>query len=291
MIKIGLNNNESGIIVKDGSDVILILMVRHLFKPYKVGTDKISLGDAGVFLFSDIKTLAGGSYGASQEAVITALAELMGFNLEGSASPIPLECSLVEIQNEATTQDATYVSPRRFWNGITRFLTLASTFTAKITFNIAPRFTSITASKLLFVDVNKDLSTRDIITNDIADGIVTNAKLDNLGTVGTYGEVTVNSKGRVSSGKRIVKFIGTTNASGNYTATFSPTFSVPPNIQANIVNQASTNQFIKITSIDVNGFTVNVFQRGSVTLLGVEVLLAATTNVSGATVHVLVSET
>lgn len=43
-----------------------------------------------------------------------------------------------------------------------------------------------------------------------------------------------------------------------------------------------------VTNITTTGCTVTVMQRSAVTLLAVEVLLAATTAVSGATVGVLV---
>lgn len=93
-----------------------------------------------------------------------------------------------------------------------------------------------------------------------------------------------------SSIKVPVTYSGTTNASGNYTVTFPVAYSTPPNIQASITNQGNTNQFIRVSSVSTTGFTVNVFQRSAVTLLSVEVLLAATTNVSGANVDVLVTQ-
>lgn len=107
---------------------------------------------------------------------------------------------------------------------------------------------------------------------------------------GTYGAVTVNVRGQVTAGKRLELFSGTTNGSGVYSASFSAAFSVAPNIQASITNQSTTNQFIRVSSVSTTAFTINVFQRSAVTILGIEVLLAATTNVSGATVDVLVTE-
>lgn len=109
-------------------------------------------------------------------------------------------------------------------------------------------------------------------------------------TSGTYGMVAVNNKGQVLWGKRQEVYSGTTNGSGNYTVTFSTPYSVAPNIQASISNQSAVNQSIRVSSVSTTGFTVNVYQRNSVTLLSVEVLLAATVNVSGATVDVLVTE-
>jgi len=109
-------------------------------------------------------------------------------------------------------------------------------------------------------------------------------------SAGSYGAVTVDTKGRVVSGKRLLLFSGTTDSSGNYTVTFSPAFSVAPNVQASITNQSATNQMIRVSSVSTTGCTINVFQRSAVTLLSIEVLLAATTNVSGAAIDLLITE-
>lgn len=100
---------------------------------------------------------------------------------------------------------------------------------------------------------------------------------------GSYVDLT--SKPKIPS-----TYSGTTNSSGVYTVTFSEAYSVAPNIQANIVNQSNTNQFIRVTSISTTGFTINVFQRNSINLLGTDVLLFSTANVNGASVDVVITE-
>lgn len=115
------------------------------------------------------------------------------------------------------------------------------------------------------------------------------ANLANSGvTAGTYGRVTVNAKGIVTAGKRQETFSGTTNASGIYTVTFGSSYSVAPNIQANIVN-GTNNQVITMTA-STTGFTCTVSQRNAVTLLGIEVLLATAAPVNNSTVDVLITE-
>lgn len=109
-------------------------------------------------------------------------------------------------------------------------------------------------------------------------------------TAGFYGGVTVTNKGIVTAGKRQEKYSGTTDGSGTYTVVFGTPYSVVPNIQANIVNQSNTNQNLRVTSVSTTGFTVNAFQRNSVNLLGIDVLLSATVNVSGASVDVIINE-
>lgn len=87
--------------------------------------------------------------------------------------------------------------------------------------------------------------------------------------------------------KRPETFNGTTNASGIFTVTFVNTYSTPPHVNPVIINGAA-NQTILLSNVTTTGCTVTVVQRTSVTLLAVEVLLAATAPVSGATVGVLV---
>lgn len=113
-----------------------------------------------------------------------------------------------------------------------------------------------------------------------------------LTTTGT-GSATYNNGTGVlniptpSTFKRQLTFTGTTNASGVYSNSFTA-FGSTPNIQANIVG-GTPNQFI-IMTVMTTGFTCTVHQRSAVTILGIEVLLAATTLVNNATVHVLITE-
>lgn len=93
-----------------------------------------------------------------------------------------------------------------------------------------------------------------------------------------------SSTGVISTAKRQETYSGTTDGSGNYTVTFGTSYSVTPNIQANIIGGSNT-EFIKITSISTTGFTVNVTNR--VDTAG---LLPSFSNVSSASVDVLITE-
>jgi len=90
--------------------------------------------------------------------------------------------------------------------------------------------------------------------------------------------------------KRQETYSGTSNSSGVYTVTFSTSFSVAPNIQANIINQSSTDQFLRITNVSATGFTINIFERAPVTLLGISLLPGNVNNVNGASIDVLITE-
>lgn len=93
-----------------------------------------------------------------------------------------------------------------------------------------------------------------------------------------------SSTGVISFSKRKETYSGTTDSSGNYTVTFGTSYSVAPNIQANIIGGSNTN-IIKITSITTTGFTVNVVNRTDA--LG---LLPTYSNVNGANVDCLIHE-
>ena len=110
-----------------------------------------------------------------------------------------------------------------------------------------------------------------------------------VATTGSYNDLS-NKPTIPAAGKRVETFTGASNASGVYTVTFANTYSTAPNVQASITNQSATNQFIRVSNVTTTGCTVNVYARSAITLLSVEVLLAATTNVSGATVSLLVTE-
>ncbi len=84
--------------------------------------------------------------------------------------------------------------------------------------------------------------------------------------------------------KRQETYSGTTNASGNYVITFGTSYSVAPNIQANIIGGSNTN-IIKIVSVSTTGVTVNVVNRTDT--LG---LLPSYSNVNGASVDIVITE-
>lgn len=113
------------------------------------------------------------------------------------------------------------------------------------------------------------------------------ATLENSGvTAGSYGIVTVDAKGRVTTGKRQETYSGTSDASGLYTVTFGTSFSAAPNIQANVIG-GTTEQVSRIISVSTTGFQVHIFQRATVLSLA---LSTATTNVNGAAVDVLITQ-
>jgi hypothetical protein len=83
--------------------------------------------------------------------------------------------------------------------------------------------------------------------------------------------------------KRVETYTGTTNASGDYTVTYATAFATTPDVQPQL--QAPTNtQSIRITNSTTTGFTVKAVNR--VDVIG---LLPTYSNVSGASVGVLVT--
>lgn len=83
-------------------------------------------------------------------------------------------------------------------------------------------------------------------------------------------------------------FLGTTDASGNYTITFANTYSTAPDVQPQIIG-GTFNQSVRVVSVSTTGCVVQAAQRNLVTLLSIEVLLGATVNLVGASVTVQVT--
>lgn len=92
--------------------------------------------------------------------------------------------------------------------------------------------------------------------------------------------------------KRIVALSGTTNASGDVSFTFSPAFAVAPHIDATITPQANVNHKCRLTAVSTTGCTIRVESQNQafLSLLGIDVLSAAVTAVSGATVSITATE-
>lgn len=123
-------------------------------------------------------------------------------------------------------------------------------------------------------------------------GVITNSSPDQTLSLTSGQGVTVSGaypSFTVSTAKRPAEtYLGNTDASGNYTVTYSTAYSSIPDVQPQL--QAGTaSQVVRITSSTTGAFTVNVTNRASVNIAGIEVLLAATTPVSGASVSVLVT--
>jgi len=102
-------------------------------------------------------------------------------------------------------------------------------------------------------------------------------------SAGTYGRVTVDTKGRTTAGKAQVPYIGVTDASGNYTVSFGVTYATVPNIMVTLINPNVRDTPLPV--VTTTGFTVNVQRRTDV--IG---LLPSYANVVGGAVHVLVTE-
>lgn len=86
--------------------------------------------------------------------------------------------------------------------------------------------------------------------------------------------------------KRIETYAGTTNASGQITVTYSSAFPAVPVVQPPA--PALANQVWTTVSSTTTGFTLQLNQRNTVTLLAIEVLLGATVPVAGTSATVLV---
>lgn len=88
--------------------------------------------------------------------------------------------------------------------------------------------------------------------------------------------------------KRIETYTGTTDANGLITVTYPTPFAAVPNVHPGPV--PSSDMVWVLVSSTTTGFSIRLVQRGVVTLLAVQVMLGAVTNVSGSAARVLVVE-
>jgi len=86
--------------------------------------------------------------------------------------------------------------------------------------------------------------------------------------------------------KRIDTYTGTTDANGLMTITYSSAFAAIPSVQPEPPT-ASNQVWVRVTST-TTGCSLRLVQRAAATVLGLEVLLAGTTNVAGAPARVVV---
>lgn len=112
------------------------------------------------------------------------------------------------------------------------------------------------------------------------------------GTAGAQGiqgiQGPVGPQGPSGISKRIETYTGTTSAAGQIVVTYPTAFSQVPNVQPPPTALAS--QVWTLLSSTTTGFTLQLNQRNTVTLLSVEVLLGATVPVVGSAAQIIVIE-
>lgn len=103
----------------------------------------------------------------------------------------------------------------------------------------------------------------------------------------TSGMSFILNKPTIPVVRRMETFSGVTDASGNFTVTYATAYPAIPHVNPQLT-AGTPSQVVRVVASTATGFTVNATNRSSVTLLAVEVLLAATTPVVGAAVSVSV---
>lgn len=92
----------------------------------------------------------------------------------------------------------------------------------------------------------------------------------------------------VEAEQAYARYTGTTAANGEFSVVYATPYSTIPAVVPVIVPNTTPARTIRVTSSTTTGFTVKVEQRNNAELLGLQVLLATVSNVSGATVSVTV---
>lgn len=96
------------------------------------------------------------------------------------------------------------------------------------------------------------------------------------------------AQGPAGISKRLETYTGTTSASGQIVVTYPTAFSQVPNVQP--PPPALASQVWTLVASTTTGLTLQLNQRNTATLLGLEVLLGATVPVVGSTAQVIVIE-
>lgn len=91
----------------------------------------------------------------------------------------------------------------------------------------------------------------------------------------------------LTRGSRFEDYSGNTDAAGNYIVAYASAYESTPNVQP-VITSNSDIQFFKLINSSATGFTVQVRERASLTLLTVNLLSFGTTPSVGASVRVLV---
>lgn len=89
--------------------------------------------------------------------------------------------------------------------------------------------------------------------------------------------------------RRIERYAGVSDGSGNYTIVYPNSFPMVPDIQP-VLDNPNTQTNFRVTARTMTGFTVNVFERTGLTVLGITLLSFATTPVVGQAIYVDVFE-
>lgn len=90
--------------------------------------------------------------------------------------------------------------------------------------------------------------------------------------------------------RRVECFNGVTNGSGDFSGTFSPEYSVTPNVQPVTYPSADSITRVRVSAASTAGFTVRTERNSTVNVLGIDVLSLGTAAVASVPVRVLVTE-
>lgn len=89
---------------------------------------------------------------------------------------------------------------------------------------------------------------------------------------------------------KIDQYEGITDVNGNFSISYPIVLSAIPNVYPSMIGELP-NQKVTVVTSTVSGFTVNIKQRNTASLLGIEVLIASYANVPNMAIKVLIIET
>lgn len=90
--------------------------------------------------------------------------------------------------------------------------------------------------------------------------------------------------------KRTEVYAGVSNGSGDFAVVYATPYPAAPHVNPQMIPQSDPNRLARVTASSATGFTVRVEVRATLNVLGLNVIAAAPTAVSGAAVSVLVRQ-
>jgi hypothetical protein len=198
--------------------------------------------------------------------------------------------SYADLTNKPVLFDGTYSSltgkpttftPSSHTHAISDVTGLQTALDSKISTGASIPYSSLTNAPVIPTNTNQLTNGSGYITNSALSGYALTSSLSNYATTASLTAAT-------SGLRKVETFLGTSDASGNITITFANTYTIPPDVQPQIIG-GTFNQMVRVVSVSNTGCVVQAAQRNLVTLLSVEVLLGATVALVGASVTVQVT--
>ena len=207
-----------------------------------------------------------------------------------SGKPVLFSGNYTDLAGKPTLFDGTYASltgkpttftPSSHTHAVSDVTGLQTALDSKLNTGATIPYSSISNAPVIPTNTNQLTNGSGYITSSALSGYALTSSLSGYATTASLTSATTGLR-------KVETFLGTSDASGNITITFSNTYTTPPDVQPQLVG-GTFNQFVRIVSVSNTGCVINAGQRNLATVVGIEVLLAATVALAGASVTVQIT--